>query len=35
MDQGRAVKKYLRVNQRRVEEREDLDRDGWKMWGEI
>jgi len=24
--------KYLRVNQREVEEGEDLDRDGWKLW---
>ena len=25
MNQGRSVKKYLRVNQREVEEKEDLD----------
>jgi hypothetical protein len=31
MDQGRTVK-YLRVNRREIEEAEDLDEDGWKMW---
>jgi hypothetical protein len=31
IDRGRRVKKYLSGNQREVEEREDLDWDGWKI----
>jgi hypothetical protein len=31
MDQEGKLRRYLRVNRREVEEREDLDWDGWKM----
>jgi hypothetical protein len=35
MDQGRILKKVCESKRREVEEGEDQDLDGWKMWRKI